>query len=295
MAETEIETVASHAANHLAPQTGGTAHTSGNSGATRTARNIHQHAFGTSPKKSVRRNQKETKAMKTYSKEHIEQLLTRFMEGTSTLEEEDLLARYFKEEKHLPEAWKAYREMFAMFDAERDKVSTSSMPKRKRLLPWYWTVAATITLLALVGIRLWNHEDEEVPLAVQKTETVEKIQVETEPVVLPSQLELKEKVELAVLPQTETSKKLSKPKPQKVIPVQKRHMTKEEVEEAIRILAEENARLKAQLDSAQREINEVRRQVMMAEMQACGYLPIYQEDGSVEFVFASQLNEPVEM
>jgi len=233
--------------------------------------------------------------MKTYSKEHIEQLLTRFMEGTSTLEEEDLLARYFKEEKHLPEAWKAYREMFAMFDAERDKVSTSSMPKRKRLLPWYWTVAAAITLLAVVGVRLWNHEDEEVPLAVQKTETVEKIQVETEPVVLPSQLELKEKVELAVLPLAEQSQTLSKPKPQKVIPVQKRHMTKEEVEEAIRILAEENARLKAQLDSAQREINEVRRQVMMAEMQACGYLPIYQEDGSVEFVLASQLNEPVEM
>ena len=121
--------------------------------------------------------------MKTYSKEHIEQLLTRFMEGTSTLEEEDLLARYFKEEKHLPEAWKAYREMFAMFDAERDKINTSSMPKRKRLLPWYWTVAAAITLLAVVGVRLWNHEDEEVPLAVQKTETVEKIQVETEPVV----------------------------------------------------------------------------------------------------------------
>ena len=86
--------------------------------------------------------------MKTYSKEHIEQLLTRFMEGTSTLEEEDLLARYFKEEKHLPEAWKPYREMFAMFDAERDKENVSSMPKRKRLLPWYWTVAATITLLA---------------------------------------------------------------------------------------------------------------------------------------------------
>ena len=233
--------------------------------------------------------------MKTYSKEHIEQLLTRFMEGTSTLEEEDLLARYFKEEKHLPEAWKAYREMFAMFDAERDKVNTSSMPKRKRQLPWYWTVAAAITLLAVVGIRLWNHEDEEVPLAVQKTETVEKIQAKTEQVALSSQLEMKENVELAVLPQTETSKKLSKPKPKKVIPVQKRHMTKEEVEEAIRILAEENARLKAQLDSAQREINEVRRQVMMAEMQACGYLPIYQEDGSVEFVLASQLNEPVEM
>jgi hypothetical protein len=156
-------------------------------------------------------------------------------------------------------------------------------------------VAATITLLALVGIRLWNHEDEEVPLAVQKTETVEKIQVETEPVVLPSQLELKEKVELAVLPLAEQSQTLSKPKPKKVAPVQKRHMTKEEVEDAIRILAEENARLKAQLDSAQREINEVRRQVMMAEMQACGYLPVYQEDGSVEFVLASQLKEPVEM
>ena len=87
----------------------------------------------------------------------------------------------------------------------------------------------------------------------------------------------------------------SETKQKKVVPTQKRHMTKEEVEDAIRILAEENARLKAQLDSAQREINEVRRQVMMAEMQACGYLPVYQEDGSVEFVLASQLKEPVEM
>ncbi|MBO7103633.1 MAG: hypothetical protein J6W02_08105 [Bacteroidaceae bacterium] len=233
--------------------------------------------------------------MKTYSKEHIEQLLTRFMEGTSTLEEEDLLARYFKNEKHLPEAWKPYREMFAMFDAERDKINTTSMPKRKLLLTWHWTAAATITLLALVGVRLCNHEDKVAPLAEHTTEAMETKQVETEPVVLPYQLELNEKVELAVLPPAEASKALSKPKPKKVVPVQKRHMTKEEVEEAIRILAEENARLKAQLDSAQREINEVRRQVMMAEMQACGYLPVYQEDGSVEFVLASQLNEPVEM
>ena len=84
-------------------------------------------------------------------------------------------------------------------------------------------MAAAITLLAVVGVRLWNHEEEEVPLAVQKTETVEKIQVETEPVVLPSQLELKEKVELAVLPLAEQSKTLSKTKQKKVIPVQKRH------------------------------------------------------------------------
>ena len=233
--------------------------------------------------------------MKTYSKEHIDQLLTRFMEGTSTLEEEDLLARYFKEEKHLPEAWKAYREMFAMFDAERDKVSTSSMPKRKRQLPWYWTVAAAITLLAVVGVRLWNHEEEVAPLAEYTAEKVEIKQAKTKQVAPSSELELKENVELAVLPQTEASKTLSKTKQKKVVPTQKRHMTKEEVEDAIRILAEENARLKAQLDSAQREINEVRRQVMMAEMQACGYLPIYQEDGSVEFVLASQLKEPVEM
>lgn len=233
--------------------------------------------------------------MKLYSKEHIEQLLKRFMEGTSTLEEEDLLARYFKEEKHLPEAWEAYREMFAMFDAERAKENTALMPKWNRRLSWYWAVAAAITLLALVGVGLWNHETEEAPLVGQTTEKVEVEQVESEPIVHPVQLELNEKVELAVLPQTKPSKTLSKQKQKKVVLPQKRQMTKEEVEEAIRILAEENARLKAQLDSAQREINEVRRQVMMAEMQACGYLPIYQEDGSVEFVLATQLNEPVEM
>ena len=47
-----------------------------------------------------------------YTKEHIEQLLARFMDGTSILEEEDVLSHYFLSEKNIPDEWLPYRDMF---------------------------------------------------------------------------------------------------------------------------------------------------------------------------------------
>ena len=45
----------------------------------------------------------------------IQQLLDRFQEGTSTLDEEKRLADYFRTHE-VGEEWSAYKEMFAMFD-----------------------------------------------------------------------------------------------------------------------------------------------------------------------------------
>lgn len=44
-------------------------------------------------------------------------LITRFLDGTTTVEEEAVLARYLRDARDLPDEWRAYREMFAYFDS----------------------------------------------------------------------------------------------------------------------------------------------------------------------------------
>ena len=43
----------------------------------------------------------------------IKSLIDKFMNGTSSLEEEQMLGSYFRTEKHLPKELKPYRKMFA--------------------------------------------------------------------------------------------------------------------------------------------------------------------------------------
>ncbi len=44
-------------------------------------------------------------------------LITRFLDGTTTVEEEVALARYLRDARDLPDEWRAYREMFAYIDS----------------------------------------------------------------------------------------------------------------------------------------------------------------------------------
>ena len=60
----------------------------------------------------------------------IQRLLDRFLEGTSTLEEEKRLADYFHTHE-VDEEWSAYKEMFAMFDKGEVEVKE----KKSRAIP----------------------------------------------------------------------------------------------------------------------------------------------------------------
>ena len=46
-----------------------------------------------------------------YTKTYIKDLLDKYMDGTSTLEEEDILANYFRG-KDIPQEWEDYRLLF---------------------------------------------------------------------------------------------------------------------------------------------------------------------------------------
>ncbi|MBR3726341.1 MAG: hypothetical protein IKN21_01895 [Prevotella sp.] len=54
--------------------------------------------------------------MKRYTKEYIEKLLAKYMDGTTTLDEEDALAQYFRHQE-VPREWEDYRLLFQEIDA----------------------------------------------------------------------------------------------------------------------------------------------------------------------------------
>lgn len=57
--------------------------------------------------------------MKRYSQQQISDLLDKFMDGLTTLEEETALGEYFRTHE-VPEEWEDYRQMFGYFDRGMD-------------------------------------------------------------------------------------------------------------------------------------------------------------------------------
>ena len=83
---------------------------------------------------------------KAYTKEYISHLLCRFMNGETTLDEERMLEEYFRTEKHIPEEWTDYKEMFAYF--ESGMADTPVAVRHRRL--WPWAVAAVAFVFTLI-------------------------------------------------------------------------------------------------------------------------------------------------
>lgn len=80
---------------------------------------------------------------------HIESLLELFMQGETSLEQEQELSIFFANSTSVPEEWEVFRDMFAYFDAgmpiEEEK------PKRHFARP-LWTLVATAAIAAIAII-----------------------------------------------------------------------------------------------------------------------------------------------
>ena len=107
---------------------------------------------------------------KLHTKEEVERLLQKFMDGTTTLEEETLLGDFFRTHEVTGE-WATHKEMFAMFDAGKVIVETP----RRRTLWWRWAgIAAAIILLIALGIVL-RHQMSEKPNLIAQTDTTQTV------------------------------------------------------------------------------------------------------------------------
>ena len=106
-----------------------------------------------------------------YTQEQVEVMLCHFMDGTSSLEEEAMLANYFRTHD-VKDEWKEYKEMFAMFDAESvegddaphmETAPLADVPKRVELKPKVLLyrslgIAASIAVVVTISIMLNGHD-----------------------------------------------------------------------------------------------------------------------------------------
>lgn len=134
-----------------------------------------------------------------YSREYIEQLLGKFVDGLTTELEEQQLAEYFDTADDIPAEWQVYKEMFRSFktddynfsNAELDAMLTSDVavePSAAHILPkhtshvWRWVaVAACVAVVvAFVAVRPWaaftdNTSAVDKMVAVEKAKRVDEV------------------------------------------------------------------------------------------------------------------------
>lgn len=102
---------------------------------------------------------------------NIEQLIKRFMDGQTTVEEESRIAEYFRTHD-VEDEWKAYKDMFAWFDdgmpiqQETEKHKTRNSKKAKIIA---FAMAAAAAIAALIIIATPGNND---IMPVQKTANV---------------------------------------------------------------------------------------------------------------------------
>ena len=191
-----------------------------------------------------------------YTKECIANLLDKFMAGTSTLEEEDILSQYFAQET-IPAKWEQYRLLFAEFEAMKSQ--SSAKPKRR----WIgWGVAAAAVVAGVLYLTMPSRQtgqDPDVPLMVQADSTTTQ-QAKPDTTSLPKE---------EVLPMQTKKRRLRKPAP-----------TMTDYDKAYALMAEaekERRNVEQELEQAQQEILE-------AQLAAYGYIPVMQEDGTIIYI-----------
>ena len=196
-----------------------------------------------------------------YTKAYIGQLLDKYMAGTSTLEEEDILARYFRG-KDIPQEWEDYRQLFQEIE--------SMKPSAKSRHKWIgWSVAAAVAgIVILFTATQWlqKKEPQTKPLIAQ-SDTI-KTQQPKEPakVLSPDTASLRK---IEVRPVQSKKRRLRKLEP-----------TIHDYDKAYALIAQaeqERMEVERQIEQAQQEIIE-------AQLAAYGYIPVMQEDGTIIYI-----------
>ena len=194
-----------------------------------------------------------------YTKQYIEQLLDKFMAGSSTLEEEDILSQYFAQNR-IPTEWEQYRLLFAELEA----MKPTAKPRRTWLR---WGIAAALTGVVFAAVLFLNGKPTEPMMADNKTVQTDSVKTEM----------YNEKS----LPDT-TVQQGQQFVPQKSVKRRKRKMepTIHDYDKAYALMAQaEQERMEAE-----RQIEQAQREIIEAQLAAYGYIPMMQEDGTIVYI-----------
>ena len=205
-----------------------------------------------------------------YTKEYIQELLTKYMDGTSTLDEEDILSSYFKGD-NIPEEWTCYQQLFQEIEAmqpvaEPADIQPAAEQKPESRRRWMvWSLAAAAVVAGVVYLAVPAHQSAFVPAASLTAQTdtttvqsaTEMVQPRNETVHADTLLAPKAAV------QPVPAKKRSK---RKIVP------TIHDIDKAYALMAQVKAQAQAEDE------------MIEAKMAAYGYIPVMQEDGTIVYI-----------
>ena len=199
--------------------------------------------------------------MKQYTQTYIRQLLDKFMDGTTTLEEEDILARYFAQ-SDVPQEWNDYRLLFQEIEAMKPQTKT-----RHHWLRWS-AAAAVVAFVLFAATQSLRTEQAEVQQErlVTQTDTTTVLRPEA-----PNEEPLPDTTALRKLQQKRDVPRKRRRKPEPTIHDNDRAY-------ALMAKAEEECR------QVEQQIAEARQEVLHVQLTAAGYTPITLEDGTIIYI-----------
>lgn len=199
-----------------------------------------------------------------YTKQYIKQLLDKFMSGTSTLEEEDVLSQYFAQDC-IPTEWEQYRLLFAELETMKPSVKS----KRIRLR---WSIAAAFIGVVFATMLFLNYKPEEPLMADNKTMQTDSVKTEVYNEKPQSDTTALQRQQF--VPQKTFKKKMRKMEP-----------TIHDYDKAYALMAQAE-QVKAKVEQAKTQAQQVKAQMELfnAQMAAYGYVPVMQEDGTIIYI-----------
>ena len=219
--------------------------------------------------------------MKRYTQQHIQDLLDKFMNGLTTLEEEAALGDYFRTHE-VPEEWEDYRQMFGYFDrgmeGELITPQAQEQPFMRLMGRRWWGIAAAAAITAVIVATVVLHN----PASTTQPVVAEVAQEETQEKATPIG-ETQDFASLQTTPErpVETQNLASQTRPSR----QNRsiHSTR-----STRRLQAENAKLARENERLQRELADLRRRAFIIDLEANGYKTVMNEDGSIVLIDLEQ-------
>ena len=200
-----------------------------------------------------------------YTKAYIKDLLDKYMDGTSTLEEEDILANYFRG-KDIPQEWEDYRQLFQEIEAMKPLPKTS-----KRWIGWSVAAAIVAGILYVAVPRQQTIHQQTNPLMAQSDTIVqssEQAPIELVPDTMPKQKE-------QVLPIQTKKRSIRKLKP-----------TMHDYDKAYALMAQAEQEQR----DVERQLEQVQQEIIEAHLAAYGFIPVKQEDGTIVYI-NEQIND----
>ncbi|MBE6316496.1 MAG: hypothetical protein E7078_07655 [Bacteroidales bacterium] len=211
--------------------------------------------------------------MKRYSQHQIKALLDKFMDGQTTVEEEALLADYFRS-NDVPAEWEDYRLMFSYFDRgmEGDLVPVEQpRPTLTRLMGRrWWGIAAAACITAAI-----------VATAVLHQPTTTTTAPETPEIASNEAAPIEETQDFASLQTT----------PEQPVETQNlasRAAKRKSAHKDQRRLQVENAKLARENERLQRELADLKRRAFIIDLEANGFRAVQDEDGSIVLIDLEQ-------